>query len=167
VSHGDTADGLYREGVERLGHSRIAPYRARAHLLYGEWLRRERRRTEARAQLQAANELFAAMGAVAFADRAARELLAAGQRSVREGGQLTLREAQVAELARDGHSNKEIASRLFISASTVEYHLHKVYTKLGIVSRNQLYRVLAGGRDLSRQRTVAPPSAALAQQWTR
>jgi DNA-binding CsgD family transcriptional regulator len=86
---------------------------------------------------------------------------------VRAGGQLTLREAQVAELARDGHSNKEIASRLFISASTVEYHLHKVYTKLGIVSRNQLYRVLAGGRDLSRPRTVAPPSAALAQQWTR
>jgi DNA-binding CsgD family transcriptional regulator len=167
VSHGDAADGLYREGVEGLGHSRIAPYRARAHLLYGEWLRRERRRTEARAQLQAASELFAAMGAVAFADRAARELLAAGQPSVRAGGQLTLREAQVAELARDGHSNKEIASRLFISASTVEYHLHKVYTKLGIVSRNQLYRVLAGGRDLSRPRTVAPPSAALAQQWTR
>jgi DNA-binding CsgD family transcriptional regulator len=167
VSRGDAADILYRTGIEQLGRTRIATYRARAHLLYGEWLRREARRVEAREQLQIANGLLTAIGAGAFAERAARELLATGQRARRRTddtlGQLTVREAEIASLARDGHTNNEIGSRLFISGRTVEYHLQKVYRKLGIASRRQLHRVLPGGAlQSSRPLTRATaPSVAL------
>jgi DNA-binding CsgD family transcriptional regulator len=166
VSRGDAADHLYRAGIEQLGRTRIAPYRARAHLLYGEWLRREGRRVEAREQLQISSGLLTAMGAGAFAERAARELLATGQRARRRTeetlGQLTVREAEIAQLAREGHTNNEIGSRLFISGRTVEYHLQKVYRKLGIVSRRQLHRVLPGGAmQASRPLTRAAPSVAL------
>jgi DNA-binding CsgD family transcriptional regulator len=120
---------------------------ARARLLYGEWLRRERRRTAARTQLRTAHEMFEAMGMNAFADRARRELKATGdstQEATRpsDDRQLTAQEAQVARLARDGLSNSEIGARLFISARTVQYHLSKVFAKLGIASRGQLDRVL-------------------------
>jgi DNA-binding NarL/FixJ family response regulator len=120
---------------------------ARGHLLYGEWLRRESRRLDAREQLRTAHEMFASMGAEAFADRARRELLATGEivRKRTEGtrGELTAQEAQVARLARDGLSNTEIGMRLFISPRTVQYHLRKVFIKLGIRSRTQLDRVLS------------------------
>jgi DNA-binding NarL/FixJ family response regulator len=120
--------------------------RARAHLLYGEWLRRERRRLDARAQLRTAHELFVAIGAEAFAERARRELAAAGEtarkRSVDTIDRLTVQEARIARLASEGLSNPEIGARLFISPRTVEYHLHKVFTKLDIASRSQLERAL-------------------------
>ena len=148
VSDGEAADRLYRDGIKQLDRTRITTYAARAHLLYGEWLRRHGRRQEARAPLQASSDVLAAIGARPFAERAARELLATGMRVRRRTpetvGQLTLREAQIAQLAHEGHTNKEIGSRLFISTRTVEYHLHKVYAKLGIASRTQLYRVFGG-----------------------
>jgi DNA-binding NarL/FixJ family response regulator len=119
---------------------------ARAHLLYGEWLRRERRRLEAREQLRTAHEMLATMGVEAFAERARRELLATGERvrkrTVETRDALTAQETQIARLARDGLSNPEIGTRLFISPRTVKYHLNKVFTKLDIRSRNQLDRVL-------------------------
>jgi DNA-binding NarL/FixJ family response regulator len=119
---------------------------ARARLLYGEWLRREHRRVEARDQLRIAHEMFASMGAGAFADRARRELLATGEtvriRTPETRDDLTAQEAQIAQLARDGLSNPEIAARLFISRRTVQYHLRKVFVKLNISSRNQLHRAL-------------------------
>jgi DNA-binding CsgD family transcriptional regulator len=137
---------LYREAVDRLGRSRFALDRARAQLLYGEWLRREQRRADAREQLRAAYELFASMGAEAFAERTRRELLATGEtiraRTPDARNQLTAQEAQIAELASDGLSNPEIAARLYISPRTVQYHLHKVFAKLDISSRNQLHRAL-------------------------
>jgi DNA-binding CsgD family transcriptional regulator len=143
---GDAADAAYREAVERLGRTRVRGELARAHLLYGEWLRRARRRLDARTQLRTAHELFTAMGAAAFADRAARELLATGEtarkRSVETADELTAQEAQVARMARQGLSNPEIAARLFISTRTVQYHLHKVFSKLDISSRTQLEFVL-------------------------
>jgi DNA-binding CsgD family transcriptional regulator len=143
---GDAAEGLYREAIVRLGRTRIRVQLARAHLLYGEWLRREHRRLEARGQLRAALEMFNAMGVEAFAGRAERELGATGERvrrrSVELRYELTAQEAQVARLARDGLSNAEIGERLFISRHTVAYHLRKVFSKLGITSRNQLARVL-------------------------
>src|SRR6185295_1062973 len=137
------AERLYREAIERLGRTRIRPELARAHLLYGEWLRRLKRRLDAREQLRTAHHMLAAMGMDAFAQRAARELGASGQtarkRSVESlDQQLTAREAQIARLAQDGLSNPEIGARLFISPRTVEYHLHKVYGKLEITSRNEL-----------------------------
>jgi DNA-binding NarL/FixJ family response regulator len=120
---------------------------ARAHLLYGEWLGRENRRSEAREQLRTAHEMLTATGLEAFAARAARELLAAGETARSQAvhsstSTLTAQEAQIARLARDGLSNPEIGARLFISPRTVEYHLHKVFTKLDISSRSQLNRVL-------------------------
>ena len=119
---------------------------ARTHLLYGEWLRRKRRRLDARDQLRTAFEMFTAMGLEAFAGRAERELLATGERvrkrQIETREQLTAQEAQVARLARDGLSNAEIGARLFISQHTVAYHLRKVFSKLDITSRNQLDRVL-------------------------
>jgi DNA-binding NarL/FixJ family response regulator len=121
---------------------------ARAHLLYGEWLRRDRRRLDARAQLHAAHDMFTRMGMEAYAQRAAGELVATGETARRRTGetsdQLTARETQIARLARDGLSNPEIAARLFLSPRTVEYHMHKIFTKLDISSRHQLQRALSG-----------------------
>jgi DNA-binding CsgD family transcriptional regulator len=140
------ADALYGEALTRLGRTRMKTQLARAHLIYGEWLRRRRRVTVARAQLRTAHEMFIAMGAEAFADRAERELLATGEHvrasSPATSWELTGQEARVAELAGDGASNPEIAAQLYISRRTVEYHLHKVFTKLGINSRHQLARAL-------------------------
>ncbi|WP_344242196.1 helix-turn-helix transcriptional regulator [Actinocorallia libanotica] len=142
LSEGEEADRLHREAIERLGRTRMRPDLARAHLLYGEWLRRERRRTEAREQLRTAFELFTGIGMRAFAARAERELLATGEtvrkRSAETTGELTPQEEQVARLARTGLTNKEIAARLYVSPRTVEYHLGKVFTKLGVTSRHQL-----------------------------
>jgi DNA-binding CsgD family transcriptional regulator len=146
VSEGEAAERLYRESIARLGRTRLHVELARAHLLYGEWLRRERRRVDAREQLRTAHEMLAAMGVEAFADRARRELLATGEtvrkRTVETRGELTAQEAQIARLARDGLSNPEIGVRLFISPRTVKYHLRKVFLKLGINSRTELGRVL-------------------------
>ena len=140
---------LYRAAIERLGRCPAAAHLARAHLLYGEWLRRQRRRLDAREQLRVAHDMFSRMGAGPFAGRAHRELVATGERvrkrTVETANQLTPQEAQIARLAGDGRSNAEIATRLYISARTVEYHLHKVFTKLGISSRVQIAKVL--GRD--------------------
>jgi DNA-binding CsgD family transcriptional regulator len=149
---GEEAEAAHREAVERLARTRARADLARAHLLYGEWLRRSRRRLDGRAQLRTAHELFAAMGAEAFADRAARELHATGEtarkRTVDTAGELTSQEFQVARLARDGLSNPEIGARLFISPRTVQYHLRKVFGKLDISSRSQLEFVLPpDGRD--------------------
>jgi DNA-binding CsgD family transcriptional regulator len=153
LSEGDVADGLYRESIHRLGRTRLRVELARAHLLYGEWLRREGRRTDAREQLRTAHEMLDAMGVEAFAERAARELRATGEtarkRSVETRDELTAQEAQIARLARDGLSNPEIGARLFISRRTVEYHLHKVFAKLGISSRNQLHRALGSDSSMA------------------
>jgi ATP/maltotriose-dependent transcriptional regulator MalT len=147
LSDGDVADGFYRESIAHLSRTRVQTGLARAHLLYGEWLRRERRRLDARAQLRTAHDMLKAMGIEAFAERARRELLATGEtvrkRTVETSTELTAQEAQIASFARDGLSNPEIGARLFISPRTVQYHLHKVFTKLGISSRNQLDRVLS------------------------
>ena len=141
------AEPLYREAVERLARSRGVVHLARARLLYGEWLRRENRRVDAREELRAAHETFSGIGAEGFAERARRELLATGEtarkRSDDERAVLTPQEAQIARLARDGLSNPEIGAQLFISPRTVQYHLRKVFVKLDITSRNQLSRVPA------------------------
>jgi DNA-binding CsgD family transcriptional regulator len=147
LSDGEDAETSYREAIERLGRTPLRPELARAHLLYGEWLRRENRRADARAQLRTAHDMFAAIGMQAFAERARRELAAGGetirQRSTTEThNQLTPQEAQIAQLARAGLSNPEIAAQLFLSVRTVEWHLRKVFTKLGISSRLQLQRAL-------------------------
>ncbi|MFJ3671137.1 AAA family ATPase [Streptomyces sp. NPDC090106] len=142
LAEGETAEGLHREAIERLGRTRVAMERARAHLLYGEWLRREGRRGDAREQLHAAHALFTRFGAEGFAGRAVRELRAAGESVARRDGgaaaALTAQEAQIARLARDGLTNSEIGAQLFLSPHTVEWHLRKVYAKLGIASRRQL-----------------------------
>jgi DNA-binding CsgD family transcriptional regulator len=148
LNDGDSAERLYHESIERLGRTRIRADLARALLLYGEWLRRERRRVDARAQLRIAHDMLETMGMDAFAERARRELQATGEtarkRSVATGDEhLTAQEAMIARMARDGLSNPEIAARMFISARTVQYHLHKVFAKLGIESRTQLDRVPA------------------------
>jgi len=142
LSQGDVAEGLYREAIERLDRSGVVVYLARARLVYGEWLRREGRRIDAREQLRRAGEMFATMGAEAFGERAERELLATGERArrrrIERRDDLTAQEGQIARLARDGLSNPEIGTRLFISPRTVEYHLHKVFLKLGLHSRHEL-----------------------------
>jgi DNA-binding CsgD family transcriptional regulator len=146
LSAGDAAESLYREAIERLQRTRLRVDLARAHLLYGEWLRRERRRVDARTQLRTALERFTSMGTEAFAVRAERELSVTGERvrkrSVETRDELTAQEAQVARMAADGLSNAEIGERLFIGQHTVAYHLRKVFNKLGIASRNELSRAL-------------------------
>jgi DNA-binding CsgD family transcriptional regulator len=155
LSDGEAAERLYRESIDRLGRTRLRAELARSHLLYGEWLRRERRRADAREQLRTAYGMLDAMGVGAFAERARRELAATGEtvrkRVLETSGELTARETQIARLARDGLSNPEIGARLFISARTVQYHLGKVFTKLAIGSRSQLDRALPGDPD-----TVSP-----------
>ena len=151
VSEGRAAEDLYREAIDRLRRTRLRPELARAHLLYGEWLRRENRRADARGQLRTAHELLSDIGMEAFAERARQELQATGETARKRTAQpaaasqeLTAQEAQVAQLARDGLSNPEIGTRLFISSHTVQYHLGKVFAKLGITSRGQLHRALPG-----------------------
>jgi DNA-binding CsgD family transcriptional regulator len=145
LSDGKAAERLYREAIERLERTRIAVHLARAHLVYGEWLRRENRRVDAREHLRAAHETFSHAGAQAFAERARRELSATGEtartRTNESRGLLTAQESQIARLARDGFSNPEIGAQLFISPRTVQYHLRKVFQKLDITSRNQLGRL--------------------------
>jgi len=147
LSQGDAAERHYLESIDRLGRTRVRVQLARAHLLYGEWLRRERRRLDARAQLRTAYAMLDAMGIEGFAERARRELQATGatarKRTVVTSGELTAQEAVIARLAREGLSNPEIGSRLFISARTVQSHLGKVFAKLAISSRGQLDQVLA------------------------
>jgi DNA-binding CsgD family transcriptional regulator len=146
VSEGKVAEHLYRTAIERLDQAGAGAHLARAHLLFGEWLRRRRRRVDAGRHLWTAHETFVAMGADGFAERASRSLVATGEhartRAVDGVGQLTGQEAQIARLARDGHTNAEIGARLFISRRTVEYHLRKVFAKLGIDSRTKLDQVL-------------------------
>jgi DNA-binding CsgD family transcriptional regulator len=146
LSDGVAADELHRESIVRLGRTRLRPELARAHLLYGEWLRREHRRVAARGQLRAAHEMFVAIGMEAFAERARTELEATGEkvrkRTVETRDDLTPQERQIARLARDGLSNPEIGARLFLSPRTVEWHLHNVFTKLGIGSRRELSEAL-------------------------
>jgi DNA-binding CsgD family transcriptional regulator len=148
LAEGKAAERLYREAIERLDRTTIRTELARTHLLYGEWLRRQTRRGDARAQLRSAHHMFEAMEMEAFAERARRELQATGETAPkpsvsRSDGQLTAQEAQIARMAREGLSNPEIGARLFLSARTVQYHLKKVFIKLGIESRTQLWRVLA------------------------
>jgi DNA-binding CsgD family transcriptional regulator len=141
------AEPRYREAIELLGRSGLGPELGRAHLLYGEWLRRRRRRRDAREHLRAAYEMLDAMGIAAFAQRASVELMATGERArarlEETRDQLTPQEHQVARLAADGDSNAEIAAQLFISPHTVAYHLRKVFAKLAIRSRGQLGAALA------------------------
>jgi DNA-binding CsgD family transcriptional regulator len=148
LSDDDGAEPLYREAIERLGRTRVRLELARARLLYGEWLHRSHRRMDSREQLRAAEQMFAATGAEAFAERARRELGAAGEKVRRLTptipGQLTAREAQIVRMVRDGLTNPEIGTRLFLSPRTVEYHLGNVFAKLGITSRHHVDRVLTG-----------------------
>jgi DNA-binding CsgD family transcriptional regulator len=147
LSESAAADELYREAIDRLGRTRLRPELARAHLLYGEWLRRESRRVDARAQLRAALDQFVSIGMEAFAERARKELSATGEkarkRTVETRDDLTAQERQIAKLACDGLSNPEIGARLFLSPRTVEWHLSKVFGKLGIRSRHELANALA------------------------
>jgi ATP/maltotriose-dependent transcriptional regulator MalT len=146
LSEGHIADELYREAIERLSRSLVRTELARAHLLYGEWLRREGRRANAREQLRTAHWMFADMGMEAFAQRARGELLATGERvrkrTVETRDDLTTQERQIVRLVRDGLSNPEIGTRLFLSPRTVEWHLHNEFTKLGVGSRKELRDML-------------------------
>ena len=156
LSDDESAERLYRDAIERLGGTRVRVELARAHLLYGEWLRRENRRVDAREQLRVAHQMLTAMGIEGFAERARRELLSTGE-TVRRytadtAAELTAQEAQIARLAGDGHTNPEIGVKLFISARTVEWHLRKVFGKLGVSSRKELRRLLP---DLERAGVLA------------
>jgi len=146
VSEGQEAEHHYAQAVERLGRTQLRPELARAHLLYGEWLRRENRRLDARHQLHAAYHLLDTIGAEAFAERARRELLATGEkvrkREIDTYSQLTPQEEHIVRLARDGRTNPEIAAELFISPRTVEWHFRKVFAKLGITSRRDLHQAM-------------------------
>jgi ATP/maltotriose-dependent transcriptional regulator MalT len=146
LSEGDAAERDYREAIDRLGDSGLRPDLARSHLIYGEWLRRENRRVDARAQLRTAHEMLVMMGADGFAERARRELLATGEKVRKRRDdtrdELTPQEEHIARLASDGRTNSEIGAQLFISPRTVEWHLRKVFTKLGISSRKGLQGVL-------------------------
>ncbi|HUE26915.1 MAG TPA: AAA family ATPase [Solirubrobacteraceae bacterium] len=149
LSSGAEADILYREGIERLSRTPLRPELARAHLVYGEWLRRENRRVDAREQLRAAHEMLVEIGMDAFAERARKELAATGEtvrrRAADTRDDLTAQERQIARLARDGLSNPEIGARLFLSPRTVEWHLHNVFNKLDIHSRRELISALPTG----------------------
>jgi DNA-binding NarL/FixJ family response regulator len=156
LSEGKTAERLYLEAIDRLGRAPLRPDLARAHLLYGEWLRAQGRTGDAREQLRTAHGMLEAIGMEAFAERARRELIATGEtvrkRTVETSEQLTAQETLIARLARDGLSNPEIATQLFLSARTVEWHLRKIFAKLGIGSRRELREALpavpmALGRD--------------------
>ncbi|HEY2651604.1 MAG TPA: AAA family ATPase [Solirubrobacteraceae bacterium] len=151
LSVGASAEDLYREAIDRLSRTRLRPDLARAHLLYGEWQRRENRRVDARAELRVAYDQFTSIGMEAFAERARRELLATGEkarkRTVETRDDLTAQERQIAELARDGLSNPEIGARLFLSPRTVEWHLRKVFGKLGIHYRQELDKALASSES--------------------
>jgi DNA-binding CsgD family transcriptional regulator len=157
LSHGTGANNLYRAAIERFSRTRLRPELARAHLLYGEWLRREGRRVDAREQLRTAHHLFDAIGMEAFAERARRELLATGEKARKRSPgtreELTPQEEQIARLARDGLSNPEIGAQLFVSARTVEWHLRNVFAKLGITSRRQLPKALPQDGPLAGTRT--------------
>jgi DNA-binding CsgD family transcriptional regulator len=147
VSGGRAAEEGYREAIDRLGRTQLRPELARAHLLYGEWLRGENRRRDARAELRTAYDLFTTMGIEAFAERTRRELLATGdtvrKRTAETASELTAQEAHIARLAGDGRTNVEIGAQLFLSTRTVEWHLAKVYSKLGAGSRRELRPALA------------------------
>jgi DNA-binding CsgD family transcriptional regulator len=149
LAEGATAERRYREAIERLSrtHIRGSQTLARAHLLYGEWLRREHRRVDAREQLRVAHAMLSDMGAEAYAERARRELQATGEtvrkRTVETLDELTPQEAQIARLAADGQTNSEIGAQLFLSPRTVEWHLSKVFGKLGISSRKELRPALS------------------------
>jgi DNA-binding CsgD family transcriptional regulator len=147
LSEGRAAEDLYREAIDRLGRTRLRPELARAHLLYGEWLRREHRRVDARVQLRAAHDILDPIGMGAFAERARRELAATGETARRRTPDtlttLTAQEAHIARLAVDGQTNPEIGALLFISARTVEWHLRKIFVKLGVGSRRELRQALA------------------------
>jgi DNA-binding CsgD family transcriptional regulator len=146
LSAGSPAEELYREALNRLGRCRIAPEQGRTHLLYGEWLRRAGRRVDARGQLRTAHEMLSDFGMDGFAECARRELIATGERprkrSAETRSDLTAQEAQIAQLARDGNSNREIGAQLFLSPRTVEWHMRKVFAKLGISSRKELAAIL-------------------------
>jgi len=149
LSDGDSAERGFREAVDHLSRARVHGELARARLLHGEWLQQSNRRADARGELARAYEMFTAMGMDGFAERARRQLLATGavirQCMANATEQLTEQEALIARLARDGLSNPEIGAQLFISARTVEWHLRKVFTKLGVSSRRQLQLALADG----------------------
>jgi DNA-binding CsgD family transcriptional regulator len=153
LSEGVAADGLYREAIERLTRTKVRVNLARAHLLYGEWLRREKRRVDARAQLEIADEMLSRFGADAFAERARRALQAMGakvrRRTAATSAALTAQETQIARLAGDGLTNAEIGARLFLSHHTVEWHLRKVFSKLGIASRREIPTMLPQGAATS------------------
>jgi ATP/maltotriose-dependent transcriptional regulator MalT len=155
LSTGAAAETSYREAIERLGRCPMRVDRARAHLLFGEWLRRQNRRIDARAELRTAHDMFSSIGMEALAARAARELAATGERmrarTVEARHDLTAQERQIAELAIDGLSNPEIGARLFLSSRTVEWHLRKVFCKLGVSSRRELSTTLPGGNTASGQ----------------
>jgi DNA-binding CsgD family transcriptional regulator len=142
LTDGPPAEELYHEAIDRLTRCRIAPERARTHLLYGEWLRRAARRVDARQQLRTAHDMLSDFGMHGFAERARRELIATGEkprkRTPETRSDLTAQEAQIAQLAREGNSNREIGAQLFLSPRTVEWHMRKVYAKLAISSRRQL-----------------------------
>jgi DNA-binding CsgD family transcriptional regulator len=152
LSEGPDAEALYLEAIEQLGRSRVIVLHTRAQLTYGEWLRREGRRVDARAQLKAAHRAFETMGAKRFADRARRELLATGEtvrkRTDDTRDDLTPQETQIARLASDRLSNPEIAAQLYLSPRTIEYHLRKVFQKLGISSRKELANALPGSKSV-------------------
>jgi DNA-binding CsgD family transcriptional regulator len=146
LSEGEAAERLYREAIDHLGRTRLRPELARSRLLFGEWLRRENRRVDAREQLRAAHVAFGSMGADAFAERARNELVTTGEkvrkRTVETRDELTSQEAQIARLAAEGRTNPEIGAQLFLSPRTVEWHLRKVFAKLEISSRRQLRSAL-------------------------
>ncbi|MGH2893167.1 MAG: helix-turn-helix transcriptional regulator, partial [Solirubrobacteraceae bacterium] len=168
LSEGETAESCYLEAIARLRPTRLRPELARVHLLYGEWLRRESRRADARTQLRTAHDMFTAIGMEAFAERARRELLGTGhvvrRRTVETLHELTPQEKQIALRARDGLSNPEVGARLFLSPRTVEWHLRKVFAKLAISSRRDLRTALCGpkpevDRAYLKTRGPRPPHA--------